>query len=72
MSATPSTETSALSLISAMKSLPSGGRMVRIAWGKTISRNLSQPESPSALAASIWPASTAWMPARNTSAMNAE
>ena len=58
-------------MTSATKSLPSGGRMVRIACGMTTSRNRCQPVSPSAFAASTCPAGTDWMPARNTSAMKA-
>ena len=72
MSATPSTETSALSLTSATKSLPSGGRMVRIACGNDHQPEplpAGQPERLRRL--DLARRSTDWMPARNTSAMKA-
>jgi len=52
MSATPSTRTSAESLVSAMKSFPSGGRIVRRAYGKTIGLKRRHDDRPSASAAS--------------------
>jgi len=52
MSATPSSGTSAESMVSAMKSLPSGGRIVRRAYGKTIGLKRRHDDRPSASAAS--------------------
>ena len=60
---------SEVSLSIAMVSLPVGGTMTRIACGSTIRRSVFPRLMPSALAASVWPGSTAWMPARTISAM---
>ena len=39
-------------------SLPIGGRMIRIAWGRIIPLSDFTRERPSADAASVWPSST--------------
>ena len=61
--------TSEVSLIMAMKSLPMAGMTIRIACGRTIRRMISRSGMPSAWAASRWPRGTAWMPARKISVM---
>lgn len=61
--------TSAVSLSIAIVSLPVGGMMTRIACGSTMRRNVSSRLIPSACAASVWPGSMDWMPARTISAM---
>src|SRR5450631_1827299 len=54
---------SEVSLTMAIVSLPVGGTMTRIAWGRTI-RTMDLPLlMPSAWAASAWPLSTDKMPA---------
>src|SRR4051794_7221954 len=58
-----------VSLSIAMVSLPVGGMITRIAWGSTIRRMVVPRLMPRALAASAWPGSTDWMPARTISAM---
>ncbi len=68
----PDPDTKELSFTITTKSLPNGGKIVRIACGNTMWRNLFQRLNPKASAASIWPGSTDCNPARNTSAMNAE
>ncbi len=52
-----------------MVSLPVGGTITRIAWGKTMRRMLINRDIPIDFAASICPSSTARMPARTISAM---
>lgn len=52
-----------------MNSLPVGGMITRIACGRTIRRMVRGPVMPRAWAASVWPSSTDWMPARLISAM---
>ena len=49
-------------------SLPVGGMMMRMAWGKITRRMIIERFMPSALAASSWPGSTASRPARTISA----
>jgi len=64
-------DTRELSFSSAMNSLPTGGRMVRHAWGN-ITRNMVWPRlKPRDRAASVWPLSMDMMPARKTSPMYA-
>ena len=53
----------------AIVSLPVGGMMTRIACGSTIRRIVFVRLIPSALAASVCPGSTDWIPARTISAM---
>ncbi len=65
------TETSELSLIIAMNSLPIAGITIRTACGRTIRRNVCDSRMPSAWAASLWPRGTAWIPARKISVMYA-
>ena len=55
-----------------MAVLPSGGRAIRIAWGKTTCRKLARRVKPSAVAASTWPRSTLEIAARKVSAVYAE
>ena len=50
-----------------MVSLPVGGMMMRMACGSTMRRMMSVRFMPSALAASVWPGSTASRPARTIS-----
>ena len=64
-------DTSELSLIIAMKSLPMAGMTIRIACGRTIRRMSCRSGMPSASAASRCPRGTAWMPARKISVMYA-
>ena len=52
-----------------MVSLPVGGMITRIAWGRTIRRIVRPLLMPSACAASTWPCSTDRMPARTISDM---
>ncbi len=52
-----------------MVSLPVGGTMTRMAGGRTMRRIVLPELMPSACAASVWPRSTDWMPARAISAM---
>jgi hypothetical protein len=52
-------------------SLPVGGMITRIAWGRTIRRIVRPLPMPSAWAASAWPCSTDRMPALTISAMYA-
>ena len=52
-----------------MVSLPVGGTITRIAWGRTIRRITRGRLIPRAWAASVWPWSTEMMPARTISAM---
>lgn len=52
-----------------MVSLPVGGMITRIAWGRMIRRNVRPLLMPSACAASAWPCSTDSMQARTISAM---
>ena len=66
---TPRKDTSAVSFIIAMNSLPVGGMITRIAWGSTTRRIFDQYRMPSASAASPWPWATDWMPARKISVM---
>ena len=61
--------TSEVSLSIAIVSLPVGGTITRIAWGRTIRRRVVPRAMPRAWAASCWPGSTAFMPARTISAM---
>ncbi len=65
------TTTSEVVLSMEIVSLPVGGMITRIAWGSTTRRSACARDSPSALAASLWPSSTDWMPARTISAMYA-
>ncbi len=51
-----------------MVSLPMGGMMTRIDWGKTIRRIVSAGDMPSDAAASVWPLSTEMIPALTNSA----
>ena len=64
-------ETSAESLIMAMKSLPMAGITMRTACGRTIRRIVWASVMPSAAAASRWPRGMAWIPARKISVMYA-
>ena len=66
-SSTVMTDTSEVSLIRAMKSLPTAGMTILNACGRTMRRCVCQPLRPIAQAASFWPLGTAWMPARKTS-----
>lgn len=52
-----------------MNSLPVGGTITRMAWGRTMRPMVFVWDMPSACAASVWPSSTDWMPARTISAM---
>ena len=52
-------------------SLPVGGTITRIACGNTTRRRVRARDIPSAAAASVWPRSTDWMPARTISDMYA-
>ncbi len=52
-----------------MVSLPVGGMITRMAWGRTMRRIVSRRGMPSAEAASTWPSLTERMPARAISAM---
>ena len=61
------TDTSEVSLMRAMKSLPTAGMTILKACGRTMRRCVCQPLRPIAQAASFCPLGTAWMPARNTS-----
>ena len=45
-------------------SLPVGGMMMRMAWGRMMRRMIRVRFMPSAFAASVWPGSTASRPAR--------
>ena len=51
--------------------LVSGGMITRSAWGRMTRRRIMPELKPAALAASVWPLSTDWMPARTISAMKA-
>ena len=51
-----------------MNSLPVGGMMMRMACGSTMRRMIRERFMPKALAASVWPGSTASKPARTISA----
>ena len=64
-------ETSAESLVIAMKSLPIAGVTIRKACGTMIRTHDLPPVIPSDSAASVWPPGTAWMPARKISVMYA-
>ena len=66
---TPRNATSAVSFIRAMKSLPVGGMMTRVAWGRTTRRIRCAYDIPSASAASACPCPTDWIPARKISVM---
>src|SRR5918999_3964178 len=68
-SVTPSRYTSDESLVRMISSLVSGGRMIRKACGITIEIIARPCDIPSERAASICPFGTAWIPARNVSAM---
>src|SRR3954447_4799333 len=72
ISGTEKTEPSEEYLISVTKLVASGGRTRRTACGSTMRVKVCQDESPTTCAASRCPAGTAWIPARNTSAMKAE
>ena len=50
-------------------SLPVGGMITRIAWGRTMRRIVCSRVIPSACAASVWPSSTEMIPARTISDM---
>ncbi len=52
-------------------SLPVGGMITRIAWGRTTRRITCGRPMPRAWAASVWPCSTEMIPARTISAMYA-
>jgi len=60
---------SEVSLTIAMASLPVGGTMTRMAWGRTMRRIALPRLMPRAWAASSWPRSTLRIPARAISAM---
>ena len=62
-------ETSDVVLSIEMVSLPVGGMMMRMAWGRTIRRMVWSLLMPIDWAASVWPSSTEMMPARTISAM---
>ena len=66
-SCTPTTDTSAESLVMAMKSLATAGVTIRTACGSTTRRRTWRSGRPSERAASTWPCGTAWIPARKTS-----
>ena len=66
---TPRNETSAVSFIIAMNSLPVGGMITRNACGSTTLRIFCPYVMPSASAASPCPPATDWMPARKISVM---
>jgi hypothetical protein len=57
--------------VSRISSFVSGGRMIRNACGMTIETIARGCDMPSERAASICPLGTAWIPARNVSAMYA-
>ena len=63
----PSTEISAVSFCSPMKSFRSGGITRRTAWGRITVRIVCPRVSPSDLAAASWLGCTDSMPARYTS-----
>ena len=65
---TPTTEQMELSLMMATNSLPSAGRMLRNACGSTMRVMVCPCVSPRLRPASVWPTSTAEMPARMISA----
>ena len=65
---TPTTQRTDESLMLMMNSLPMAGSEFLMACGKTTLRMACQCVMPSERAASIWPASTARMPPRRTSA----
>ncbi len=67
----PMTNSSDVSLISSTNSLVSGGMMIRNACGSTTETVVHSGDMPSERAASSCPFGTAWMPARNVSAMYA-
>eukprot|EP01022_Parablepharisma_sp_SALTPOND_P021562 TRINITY_DN427_c3_g1_i1.p1 TRINITY_DN427_c3_g1~~TRINITY_DN427_c3_g1_i1.p1 ORF type:complete len:882 (+),score=278.44 TRINITY_DN427_c3_g1_i1:1771-4416(+) len=60
-----------VSLIMLITSLPTGGMITRMACGSTMRRKAVRRVMPIALAASVWPLSTARMPPRTTSAVQA-
>ena len=62
-------DSSEVSLIMAMNSLPSGGTTMRSACGRMISRADSHRDSPRLWAASTCPLGTASIPERKISAM---
>ena len=62
------TETSEVVLSMEMVSLPIGGMMTRMAWGRTMRRMVRPGDMPSEAAASVWPLSTEMMPALTNSA----
>src|SRR5215475_4939628 len=60
--------TSDVSLTIAIVSLPVGGTITRIACGSTTRRRVWLRDKPRAEAASAWPGSMDWIPARTISA----
>ena len=58
-----------VSLTMPMVSLPMGGTITRIAWGRTMVSMARSLVIPIDCAASIWPRSTERMPLRTTSAV---
>ena len=67
VSSTVIVDTSDVSLMRAMKSLPMAGMTILKACGRMMRRRVCHPLRPSAQAASVWPLGTACMPARKTS-----
>ena len=58
--------------VRAMKTLMSGGTVMRNAWGSTTSETVWPKPSPMLRAASAWPTGTPLMPERSASATNGD